>query len=103
MTPDNRAITGPYEAIPYVSEQGIYFRLNRELNGDIRELLGVIREFRVLWGLHPLFSRTAALAFVNIRAGAPRHMAELTALLCSSAGGWRSATTGKALRSVPFA
>jgi hypothetical protein len=27
MVPDNRAITGPYEAIPYASEQGIYFGL----------------------------------------------------------------------------
>jgi hypothetical protein len=44
MTPDNRAISGPYEAIPYASEQGIYFRPNRELDRGIRELFGRIRE-----------------------------------------------------------
>src|SRR5262249_35920157 len=27
MAPDNRAISGPYEAIPYALEQGIYFGL----------------------------------------------------------------------------
>jgi hypothetical protein len=35
-----------YDAIPYASEQGIYFGLSRELNRGIREFFGLIRESR---------------------------------------------------------